>query len=111
MTTTLTLTGEQAHHEDIAVADFNGDGVPDSVTAEKGAPNFLYLGDSDPAKLGDFSGVTPVPIALEDARPHRARRRADLVRERGRGQRAPHVGPVQGRGGRHLPDHTVRRGR
>ena len=54
MTTTLTLTGEQAHHEDIAVADFNGDGVPDIVTAEKGAPNFLYLGDSDPAKLGHF---------------------------------------------------------
>ena len=78
-------------------ADFNGDGVPDIVTAEKGAPNFLYLGDSDPAKLGDFSGVPPVPIALEDARPHRARRRADLVRERGHGQRAPHVGPVQGR--------------
>ena len=39
----------------------------DIVTAEKGAPNFLYLGDSDPAKLGDFSDVTPVPIALEDA--------------------------------------------
>ena len=54
MTTTLTLTGEQAHHEHIAVADFNGDGVPDIVTAEKGAPNFLYLGDSDPAKLGHF---------------------------------------------------------
>ena len=67
MTTTLTLTGEQAHHEDIAVADFNGDGVPDIVTVEKGAPNFLYLGDSDPAKLGHFSGVTPAPIALEDA--------------------------------------------
>ena len=57
MTTTLTLTGEQAHHEHIAVADFNGDGVPDIVTAEKGAPNFLYLGDSDPAKLGHTSRV------------------------------------------------------
>ena len=41
--------------------------MPDVVTAEKGAPNFLYLGDSDPAKLGHFSGVTPAPIALEDA--------------------------------------------
>ena len=41
--------------------------MPDIVTAEKGAPNFLYLGDSDPAKLGHVSGVTPVPIALEDA--------------------------------------------
>ena len=37
--------------------------MPDIVTAEKGAPNFLYLGDG----TGDFSGVTPVPIALKDA--------------------------------------------
>ena len=51
---------------DIAVADFNGDDVLDIVTAEKGAPNFLYLGlgKTDPTKLGDFSGVTPIPIAL-----------------------------------------------
>ena len=44
---------------DIAVADFNGDDVLDIVTAEKGAPNFLYLGlgKTDPTKLGDFSGV------------------------------------------------------
>ena len=54
---------------DIAVADFNGDDVLDIVTAEKGAPNFLYLGlgKTDPTKLGDFSGVTPIPIALKDA--------------------------------------------
>merc|ERR1719316_379881 len=56
---------------DIAVADFNKDGVPDIVTAEKGAPNLLYLGEkdpNDPAKgTGDFSGVTPIPIALKDA--------------------------------------------
>jgi len=56
---------------DIAVADFNNDGVPDIVTAEKGAPNLLYLGEkdpNDPAKgTGDFSGVTPIPIALKDA--------------------------------------------
>jgi len=56
---------------DIAVADFNGDGVPDIVTAEKGAPNMLYLGD--PTKPGDYSTVTPsrpilpIPIALKDA--------------------------------------------
>ena len=42
--------------------------MPDIVTAEKGAPNFLYLGDSDPAISSATSqGVTPVPIALEDA--------------------------------------------
>ena len=39
--------------------------MPDIVTAEKGAPNFLYFGD--PTKPGDFSGVTPIPIALKDA--------------------------------------------
>ena len=56
---------------DIAVADFNNDGVLDIVTAEKGAPNMLYLGD--PTKLGDYSTVTPsrpilpIPIALKDA--------------------------------------------
>ena len=53
------------------MADFNKDGVPDIVTAEKGAPNMLYLGD--PAELGDYSTVTaarsmlPIPIALKNA--------------------------------------------
>jgi hypothetical protein len=43
--------------------------VLDIVTAEKGAPNFLYLGPvkTDDTELGDFSGVTPIPIALNDA--------------------------------------------
>merc|ERR1719399_1196433 len=56
---------------DIAVADFNKDGVPDIVTAEKGAPNLLYLGDA--SLPGDYSTVTatrpmlPIPIALKDA--------------------------------------------
>ena len=58
----------------------------------------------------------------DPAHPHCAQGRAYLVRERvrehrrgdrghHRRHRAPHVGPVQGRGGRHLPDHAVRRGR
>ena len=53
---------------DIAVADFNGDDVLDIVTAEKGAPNFLYLGlgKTDPTKLGDFSGVAPIPNSNKD---------------------------------------------
>ena len=57
--------------EDIAVADMNGDGVLDIVTAEKGAPNMLYLGDD--TKPGDYKTVTvrrpilPIPIALKDA--------------------------------------------
>ena len=57
--------------EDIAVADFNGDGVLDIVTAEKGAPNMLYLGDV--GLPGDYMTVTstrpilPIPIALKDA--------------------------------------------
>ena len=56
---------------DIAVADFNKDGVLDIVTAEKGVPNMLYLGD--PTKPGDYSTVTasrpilPIPIALKNA--------------------------------------------
>ena len=57
--------------QDIAVADFNRDGVLDIVTAEKGAPNMLYLGDID--LPGDYTTVTstrpilPIPIALKDA--------------------------------------------
>ena len=56
---------------DIAVADFHGDDVLDIVTvvtAEKGAPNFLYLGlgKTDPTKLGDFSGVAPIPNSNKD---------------------------------------------
>ena len=53
---------------DIAVADFNSDDVLDIVTAEKGAPNFLYLGlgKTDPTKLGNFSGVTPIPNSNKD---------------------------------------------
>jgi hypothetical protein len=53
------------------VADFNNDGVPDIVTAEKGAPNMLYLGDRE--EPGDYTTVTaarpmlPIPIALRDA--------------------------------------------
>ena len=45
--------------------------MPDIVTAERGAPNLLYLGD--PNLLGDYSTVTaerpilPIPIALKDA--------------------------------------------
>ena len=56
---------------DIAVADFNNDNVPDIVTAEKGAPNMLYLGDN--SLPGDYTTVTasrpmlPIPIALKDA--------------------------------------------
>ena len=50
--------------EDIAVADFNGDGAPDIVTAEKGAPNMLYLGDV--GSPGDYM-TPPIPIALKDA--------------------------------------------
>ena len=64
---------------DIAVADFNDDGIPDIVTAENGAPNVLYLGEAPllpggPSVLpGDYSTVTasrpilPIPIALKDA--------------------------------------------
>ena len=56
---------------DIAVADFNKDGVPDIVTAEKGAPNLLYLGDA--SLPGDYATVMasrpmlPIPIALKEA--------------------------------------------
>ncbi len=58
--------------EDIAVADFNDDGVMDIVTAEDGAPNMLYLGDISPAGDVDYSTptatrqVVPMPIALTD---------------------------------------------
>jgi len=57
--------------EDIAVADFNDDGVLDIVTAEKGAPNLLYLGDA--TLPGDYTTplparpVLPIPIGLKDA--------------------------------------------
>ena len=49
---------------DLAVADFNGDGVLDIVTAEDGAPNMLFLGDG----TGDFSAVEPrfVGLSRED---------------------------------------------
>ena len=46
---------------DLAVADFTGDGVPDIVTAQDGAPNFLFKGDG----TGDFSQVTPTKIEIE----------------------------------------------
>ena len=55
------------------MADFNKDGVLDIVTAEKGAPNMLYLGDPARPELGDYTTVTaarpmlPIPIALRDA--------------------------------------------
>ena len=59
--------------KDIAVADFNNDGVPDIVTAEKGAPNILYLGDA--SLPGDYTTVTanrpmlPIPLRSRTRRP------------------------------------------
>jgi len=44
--------------QDVTVADFNGDLVPDIATGEDGSPDMLFIGDGS----GDFSMVKPLPI-------------------------------------------------
>lgn len=44
----------------LAVADFTGDGIPDIITAQDGAANYLYVGSGS----GGFSDVAPIEIAL-----------------------------------------------